>query len=99
MPVQLRSVDSKSLMVHIQLFPVQNNITIPALVDSGCSGHAFIDRSFTLTHGISTFLLPHPQEIRLADGTVSDIITQFAAIPISMSGHQENCLFFVTKLA
>jgi hypothetical protein len=99
MPVQLRSVDSKSLMVHVQLFPAQNNITVPTLIDSGCSGHAFIDRSFTLTYGISTFPLPHPREIRLADGAVSDIITQFAVIPISMSGHKENCLFFVTTLA
>jgi hypothetical protein len=98
-PVQLRSVDSKSLMVHVQLFPAQNNITVPTLIDSGCSGHAFIDRSFTLTHGISTFPLPHPREIRLADGAVSDIITQFAFIPISMAGHKENCLFFVTTLA
>jgi hypothetical protein len=99
MPVQLRSVDSKSLMVHIHLFPAQNNITIPALIDSGCSGHAFIDRNFTLTTGISTFPLPQPREIRLADGAVSDFITQFAVIPISMSGHKENCLFFVTNLA
>jgi hypothetical protein len=99
MPVQLRSVDSKSLMVHLHLFPAQNNIIVTALINNGCSGYAFIDRNFTLTHGISTFLLPHPQQIRLADGTVSDTITQYAVIPISMSGHQENCLFFVTKLA
>ena len=70
-----------------------------ALIDSGASGYAFIDRYFTLTTGISTFPLPQPREIRLADGAVSDIITQFAVIPISMSGHKENCLFFVTNLA
>jgi hypothetical protein len=79
-------------MVHVQLFPAQNNITVPTLIDSGCSGHASNDRSFTLTHGISTFPLPHPREIRLVNGAVSDIITQFAVIPISMSGHKENSL-------
>jgi hypothetical protein len=98
-PVQLRSLDSKSLMVYIHLFPAHHNIPTPALIDSGCSGHAFIDRDFITTHGISTFALSRPREIRLADGIASDLITNFAVIPISMSGHIENCFFFVTRLA
>jgi hypothetical protein len=46
-PLQLRSIDSKSLLVQTTLFLAHNRlVAVRGLVDSGCSGRAFISKKF-----------------------------------------------------
>jgi hypothetical protein len=86
-------------MIQLHLFPAHLSLPTPALIDSGCSGHAFIDCEFIQHHQIETYPSPQPRELRLADGIASDQITDYTIIPMSISGHNEHCLFFVTQLA
>ncbi|KAI1676918.1 reverse transcriptase [Pyrenophora tritici-repentis] len=86
-------------MVQLDLFLAHQTLPIPTLIDSGCSGHAFLDRTFAQRHGLTTYLLPRPRELRLADGIASDTITEYTILPMSISGHNEYGLFFITRLA
>ncbi|KAJ4364785.1 hypothetical protein N0V85_009278 [Neurospora sp. IMI 360204] len=46
-----------------------------ALVDSGCSALAFIDRSFATRCALPLLKLPKPKALYLADGVPKDLIT------------------------
>ena len=99
-PVQLRSIDSKSLLVQTTLFLMQNTpLDVKGLVDSVCSRWAFISCKLITQYGIITQCMPSPCTLLLADGKVADIITEYAILPVSIGCHNEYCLFFITNLA
>ena len=99
-PLYLRSLDSKSLLIQTTIFPAQNTpTTITSLVDSGCSGRGFIDRSFTQNNNLQTFPTPSRRPLLLADGKPSDTISEYVLIPCQIENHQELGLFFVANLA
>jgi hypothetical protein len=99
-PLQLKTVDSKSLIVLSRLFPAHLNITIQALIDSGCSARAFCDRAFVQQNGITTTPTPYIRTLLLADGKEAESkIDQYFIAPIAIGNHEELCLFFVTDLS
>ena len=98
-PLHLRSVDSKSLLVHTRLHLAHSNVSTQSLVDSGCSGCAFIDRSLVQKYKIPTYPMPVERPLLLADGHASDTLTRYCILPITVGDHQEICLLYVTKLA
>lgn len=82
------------------MFPAHNKpFHVTSLIDSGCSGKAFADRSFMNNHSITPLQLPHPRILRLADGVAADTITEYFTMNIGMGEHYETWLFFVTKLS
>lgn len=98
-PIQLRSTDSKSLLVQATLFSAQpNECQARALVDSGCSARGLIDRTFTTTHNIPTHKTPHSRTLLLGDGSVGDVISEYVLVPTALGGHHELGLFFVSNL-
>jgi hypothetical protein len=99
-PLRLRSIDSKSLVTQTTLFPAhQKPLHVKGLVDSGCSGRAFIDKLLVRTRGIQTHHLPYPRNLLLADGKVADRITEYVLAPTQIGHHLEPGLFFVTTLS
>ena len=99
-PLQLRSIDSKSLLVQTTLFLAHNRlVTVRGLVDSGCSGRAFISKKFVQYHRLPTQPTPHPRTLLLADGRTADEIIEYTILPVSIGNHYEYCLFFITNLA
>ena len=82
------------------MFPAhESSFDVTSLIDSGCSGKAFADRSFVINHKIHTQTLPQRRELCLADGKVADIITEYFIMDIAIRLHCETWLFFVTKLS
>ena len=66
--IRLRSVDSKSLFVQISLFFAHPNpIVVKGLIDSGCSGRAFINRKLVARFRLPTQKLEKPRALLLAD--------------------------------
>jgi RNase H-like domain found in reverse transcriptase/Reverse transcriptase (RNA-dependent DNA polymerase)/Integrase zinc binding domain len=72
---------------------------VKGLVDSGCSGRAFISKKLVQDHKLSTQPTPYPRTLFLADGKTADIITEYVILPVSIGSHNEHCLLFVTNLA
>ena len=82
------------------MFPAHSSsFNVTSLIDSGCSGKAFADRTFVKKYKIRTQTLPHRRELHLADGKVADIITDYFTMEIAMGLHRETWLFFVTTLS
>jgi len=99
-PLQLRSIDSKSLLVQTTLFPAHGNpFNVRGLADGGCSRWAFIGKKLVQDHKLPTQPTPYPRTLFLADGKTADIITEYIILPISIGNHNEYCLLFVTNLA
>lgn len=99
-PLRLRSIDSKSLLIHTTLFPAHPKpIHATALVDSGCSARAFADRKMVEAAGIPTFPTPQRRALLLADGKKAGVIERYFISPVSVGTHREKCLFFLTDLS
>lgn len=69
------------------------------MVDSGCTAHGFIDRAYAAFLPVTVKPTLKPHKLYLADGKVSDMITEYVLIPICTGQHQETALFFLTNLA
>ena len=98
--MQLRSIDSKSLLVQTTLLPAHHQpTTVRGLIDSGCSGRGFIDEALVHRLNLPTYATPYPRTLLLADGKTASTITKYVVIPAAIGIHDENCLFFVTRLS
>jgi hypothetical protein len=83
-PLQLRSIDSKSLLVQTTLFLAHDrSLNVRGLVDSGCSGRAFISKRFVQYYKLPTQPTPHPRTLFLADGKTADKITEYIILPVA----------------
>jgi len=81
-PIRLKSIDSKSLLVHATLFPAHEiPLNAVGLIDSGCSARAFADLEFVTKNRIQTQLLPRPRSLLLADGKPAARITHYFVAP------------------
>lgn len=70
-----------------------------SLVDSGCTGEAFLDHSFAVKNHIPLLMLPFPRPLHLADGGLKSWIRQYTILPFQVGDHVEELSFFVTDLA
>ena len=75
-------------------------MTIRSLVDSGCSGRAFIDRRLVSLYNLPTTPLRTLRTLCLADGKPAGILQEYVLLPMKIgSDHAETGLFFVTDLS
>ncbi|KAH0608774.1 uncharacterized protein H6S33_001002 [Morchella sextelata] len=81
---------------------VNNKISIQthALIDTGCSGFAFIDETFARHNNLPFLSLNSPRTLEVIDGRPisSGQITHLCYLPLSIDSHHETIAFFVTKL-
>ncbi|KAH0602480.1 uncharacterized protein H6S33_008819, partial [Morchella sextelata] len=81
---------------------INNKIPIQthALIDTGCSGFAFIDETFARHNNFPFLPLKSPRTLEVIDGRPisSGQITHLCYLPLSIDSHHETTPFFVTKL-
>jgi hypothetical protein len=81
---------------------VNNKISIQtyALIDTGCSGFAFIDETFARHNNLPFLSLKSTRTLEVIDGRPisSGQITHLGYLPLSIDSHHETIPFFVTKL-
>jgi hypothetical protein len=81
---------------------LNNKISIQthALIDTGCSGFAFIDEIFARHNNLPFLPLKSPHTLEVIDGRPisSGQITHLYYLPLSIDSHNETIPFFVTKL-
>ena len=93
-------MNNKLLFIRTTLFPARHSpFNMRGLIDSGCSGRAFISKKLVETYQLPTQPTPYRRTLLLADGKTADTITEYAILPVIIGNHDEHCLFFVTNLA
>jgi hypothetical protein len=70
-----------------------------SLVDSGCTGLAFLDFKFAVRHHISLTKLRERKPLSLADGALSSWIEWKAEVCLAIGDHREQLQFYITTLA
>ena len=83
----------------IQRTDTGKQISIKALLDSGCTGSC-IDETFVDKHGIETRELPKPIPVYNADGTpnANGMVTRMAQLRLTIGSHSELMNFAVSTL-
>ena len=83
----------------IQRTDTGEQISIKALLDSGCTGSC-IDKTFVDKHGIETRELPKPIPVYNADRTpnVNGMVTRMAQLRLTIRSHSELMNFAVSTL-
>jgi hypothetical protein len=96
----LKSVDNKSIIVSAEfLLFAQQPLTLNALIDSGASARGFINRSLVKLKNIRIYKISYIRTFILADNRATiEKITDYIIAPLKIGNHNENALFFVTKL-
>lgn len=89
----------KSILLSCQLSFSQRTLPCASLVDSGCTGEAFLDSTFAKAHGIPNIPLPHLRPLYLADGQLRDWIRETATLELQIGPHKETITLFITPLA
>lgn len=78
---------------------MSNSYRTHALVDTGCSGFAFMDIAHARTHNYEFLPLKKPRPLRGSNGVVSEYVTHYVRAPITSTGHHESSAFFyLTRL-
>ena len=83
----------------IQKTDTGEQVTVKALLDSGCTGSC-IDETFMDKHGIETRELPKPIPVYNADGTpnANGMVTRMAQLRLTIGSHSELINFAVSTL-
>ena len=83
----------------IQRTDTGEQVTIKALLDSGCTGSC-IDEAFVDKHSIETQELPKPIPVYNADGTpnANGMVTRMAQLRLTIGSHSELINFAVSTL-
>ena len=78
----------------------QSRINAFALVDSGASAYAFIDKEFAQFHDFPQHLLKYPRRVRGFDGqfALTGTITHVAEVTMVLKNHVEKLFMYVTGL-
>jgi predicted aspartyl protease len=69
------------------------------LVDSGCTGEAFVDYAFAVRIGLPLTKLEKKRPLFLADGKLARWIEYGTRATLQIGSHSEELDFFVTTLA
>jgi hypothetical protein len=96
----LKSIDNKSIIVSAKfLLSAQQPLILNALIDNGASARGFINRFLVKLKNIRTYKTPYIRTLILADNrAITEKITDYIIAPLKIGNHNENALFFVTKL-
>jgi hypothetical protein len=91
---------SKHLTVKCSLKVEDKIIDTHALIDSGATGIAFIDKDIVHYHKLKEKILKESRELEVIDGKLikSGTITTINKVNLGIRGHQEQQPAFVTKL-
>jgi len=93
-------VQANHLVMACTIVDNHNEIRSHALIDSGATGYAFIDKAFAEPHNFPLFELKEPQPLTVIDGrpVSSGAITHITKIGLSINNHHEMIPAFVTTL-
>jgi len=93
-------MEGEHLVVSWILSVNGQTIATHALIDSGATGIAFIDKGFAHHHQLPLVSLPTPRSLEVIDGhpISSGDITHTTTINCSINEHQEELPMFVTQL-
>ena len=93
-------MEGEHLVVSCVLSVDNQTIATHALIDSGATGIAFIDKDFAHHHQLPLVPLKNPRSLEVIDGRPisSGDITHSTTITLSINEHQEELPMFVTKL-
>lgn len=88
------------MVVSCILRQAQSRIPSLALVDSGASAYAFIDKTFAQINQLPLHPLKYPRRLRGFDGqaALTGDITHVAETTMALGGHIERLFFYVTGL-
>ena len=89
------------MVVSCILRQAQSRVPALALIDSGASAYAFMDKSFAQQHHLPLHPLTHPRRLRGFDGqaALTGDITHVAESTMVLDGHIERLFFYVTGLS
>ena len=78
----------------------QSRIPVLALIDSGTSGYAFINKSFAQYYRLPLYPLQYPRRLRGFDSQAARTgdITHVASARMSLGGHLETLFLYITGL-
>jgi len=93
-------VEANHLLMACTVVDNHNEISSHALIDSGATGYAIIDKAFADCHNIPLFELKEPLPLMVIDGqpVSSGAITHLTKIGFSINNHHEMIPAFVTTL-
>ena len=93
-------LDENHIVISIQIQDESSLISTHALVDCKATGFAFIDEEFTRNYNFPLFKLKKPRCLEVIDRRPieSSLITYITKLKMTIAGHQEKILLFVTKL-
>jgi len=93
-------VEANHLVMACTIVDNHNEIRSHALIDSGATGYAFIDKAFAERQNIPLFELKEPRPLTVIDGrpVSSGAITHITKIGLSINHHHEMIPAFVTTL-
>ena len=70
-----------------------------ALLDTGCSGHMFMDLAHARAQKLPIYHLSRPRPLRAFDGTFTTPVTLYTRVAVNIKGHFEKSVFmFLTSL-
>jgi hypothetical protein len=90
---------AKSILLSSYVVFGERPIPCVSLVDSGCTGLAFMDFHFAVRPRLPLQQLQQAKPLFLADGVLSSWITHITELPLRIGDHWERLAFFITTLA
>jgi len=94
------AMEGEHLVVSCTLSVNGHTIATHALIDSGATGIAFINKNFARHHQLPLVPFPNPRSLEVIDGHLisSGDITHTTTVKLSINEHQEELPMFVTQL-
>jgi len=93
-------VEANHLVIACTIVDNHNEIRSHALIDSGATGYAFIDKAFAERHKFPFFELKEPRPLTVIDGrpVSSGAITHITKIGLSINNHHEMIPALLSRL-
>ncbi len=93
-------MDGEHLVVNCNIDDQGNRIRSYALIDSGATGFAFIDKEFAFSQGLPLYSPQDPRELEVIDGRPieSGRVTAMTKVKLTIDKHVEEIPMFITKL-
>ena len=93
-------IEDNHLVLACDIIDNQNVIRSHALIDSGATGYAFMDKDFARCHHLPLYSLKDPIALAVIDGRPisSGAITHLTRVQLKIKDHLELIPAFITKL-
>ena len=73
---------------------IAESYRVHSLVDTGCSGYAFMDTAHARAHKLPLFALEKPRPLRGFKGQVETYVTHYTRVTMNLNGHVDSDMFF-----